>query len=48
MNKKLRIRDKDDVKVMLWKMLPILFMILMFLVSTSTGAAIGPRGAGID
>ena len=49
MDKKLRIRDKDNAKVMLLKMLPLLFMILMFLVSSTVAAGSdGPLGSLID
>ena len=50
MDKKLRIREtKDTTQYYLLKMLPILFMIMMFLLSTTVGAgANGPIGSGID
>ena len=49
MDKKVRIRSKDNAQFMLLKMLPLLFMILMFLVSTTVGAGSnGPLGSVID
>ena len=49
MDKKLRKRSKDNAQVMLLKMLPLLFMILMLLVSTTVGAGSdGPLGSLID
>ena len=49
MDKKLRIRDKDNAKVMLLKMFPLLFMILMFLVASTVSVGMGgPLGSVID
>ena len=45
MRKELRIRNKDiDVGVVLLKLLPIIFMLLMLFASTSIGSAIGEGG----
>ena len=49
MDKKLRKRSKDNAQVILLKMLPLLFMILMLLVSSTVAAGSdGPLGSLID
>jgi hypothetical protein len=50
MDKKLRIREsKDNAQVLLLKMMPLLFMILLFMMASSIGISTGgPIGSGID
>ncbi|MHA2216509.1 MAG: hypothetical protein ACXADW_10520 [Candidatus Hodarchaeales archaeon] len=50
MDKKLRIREtKDTAQVLLWKMLPLLLMVLLFMfTSTVGGQPEGAMGSGID
>ena len=51
MDKKLRIREtKDSAQVVLLKLLPLLFMLLMLLASSTVGAGMtdGGLGSGID
>ena len=50
MIKKLRMREtKDNAQMYLLKMLPLLFMILMLIMSSAVGAgAPGGMGSGID
>ncbi len=50
MDKKLRIREsKDNAQVLLLKMLPLLFMLLIFLMTSTVGAGSdGAMGSGID
>ena len=46
MNKKLRTRNKSiDVENTLWKMLPLLFLILLYLMSFAVGSVAGSGAA---
>ncbi len=45
MDKKLRLRDKtNSAELLVLKMLPLIFMLLLFLLSTSIGAGISDGG----
>ena len=50
MQKKERIREtKFNAELVLLKMLPLIFMILLFMVASTVGAGMnGPLGSGID
>ncbi|MFX0173414.1 MAG: hypothetical protein ACFE9L_16090 [Candidatus Hodarchaeota archaeon] len=48
MNRTLRIRNKQlDVEITLWKLLPVFFMILLFLLSAGIISGSGAPAGGI-